>query len=134
MKVLASDHCVAILRGHLDLRDWVTPVEPLGVTAVSVGELMHGAHKSARTHETMARLSVLLAALVILPYDEAAARQFGRTKAELERVGAEIGDLDLQIASIALARGVPLVTHNRRHFERVPDLAIEDWLEQGDDA
>jgi tRNA(fMet)-specific endonuclease VapC len=131
MKILDSDHCVAILRGHLDLRDRVTPVEPLGVTAISVGELMHGVHRSAHKQENMARLSVLLAALVILPYDEAAARQFGRTKAALERIGAAIGDLDLQIAGIALARDVPLVTHNRRHFARVLGLNIEDWLEAG---
>jgi tRNA(fMet)-specific endonuclease VapC len=129
MKILDSDHCVAILRGHLDLREWVAPTEPLGVTAVTVGELTHGVYKSVRREENLARLSVLLAAVIVLPYDEAAARQFGRTKAELECVGAAISDLDLQIASIALARGVSLVTHNRRHFERVPDLNIEDWLE-----
>ena len=129
MKILDSDHCVAILRGRLDLRKWVVPVESLGVTAVSVGELVHGVHRSVRRDENLARLSVLLAALVILPYDEGAAHQFGRIKAGLERDGIAIGDLDLQIAGIALARGVPLVTHNRRHFERVPDLIIEDWLE-----
>ena len=39
------------------------------------------------------------------------------------------GQLDLQIASIALEHAVPLVTHNHRHFQRVPGLAIEDWLE-----
>ena len=131
MKILDSDHCVAILRGQLDLRDWTTPSEVLAVTAISVGELMHGAFKSAQPDENVARLSVLLAALTILPYDEASARQFGRVKAELEREGTVIGDLDLQIAGIALARGIPLMTHNRRHFERIPSLVIEDWLDQG---
>jgi tRNA(fMet)-specific endonuclease VapC len=128
MKILDSDHCVALLRGHLDLRGRVTPTERLAVTAISVGELMHGVYKSAQIDKNLARLGVLLAAVVLLPYDEAAARQFGRTKAELERTGQKLGDLDLQIASIALARDVPLVTHNRRHFERVPDLVTEDWL------
>jgi tRNA(fMet)-specific endonuclease VapC len=132
MKILDSDHCVAILCKQLDLRDWVLATESLGVTSVSVGELMHGVYRSARRDENLARLSVLLAALVILPYGEAAARQFGRIKAGLERESAVIGDLDLQIASIALARGSALVTHNRRHFERIPHLLIEDWLEQGD--
>jgi tRNA(fMet)-specific endonuclease VapC len=131
MRVLDSDHCIAILREQLDLRDWVPSVESLAVTAVSVGELMHGVYKSARRQENLARLSVLLAALVILPFDEAAARQFGRIKAELERDGSTLGDLDLQIASIAVARGISLITHNQRHFQRVPDLITEDWLEQG---
>jgi tRNA(fMet)-specific endonuclease VapC len=103
MKILDSDHCVALLRGHLDLRGRVTPTETLAVTAVSVGELVHRVFRSSRVDENLARLSVLLAAVAVLPYDEAAARQFGRTKAELERTGNKLGDLDLQIASIALA-------------------------------
>jgi tRNA(fMet)-specific endonuclease VapC len=129
VKILDSDHCVALLRGHLDLRGRVSPTEELAVTAVSVGELAHGAHKSSRADENLARLDVLLAAVTILPYNEGAARQFGRLKAELERAGIGLSDLDLQIASIGLQYAAPLATHNRRHFERVPDLAVEDWLE-----
>jgi len=128
VRILDSDHCVALLRGRLDLRDHITPDEELAVTAISVGELTHGAHKSARALENLARLDVLLAAVTILPYDEGAARRFGLLRAELERTGKRLNDLDLRIASIALAHGIPLVTHNRHHFERIPGLAIEDWL------
>jgi tRNA(fMet)-specific endonuclease VapC len=128
VKVLDSDHCVALLRGHLDLRGRVGPTEELAVTAISAGELAHGAYKSSRVTENLARVDVLLAALTILPYDEWAARKFGRIKAELELAGNRLSDLDLQIASVALQHDVPLVTHNRRHFERVPGLVIEDWL------
>ncbi len=129
MRILDSDHCVALLRGMLDLRDHVAPDETLAVTAISVGELVHGAYKSARTMDNLTRLDVLLAAVEILPYDDNAARQFGRLKAALEQTGQLLADLDLQIASIALLSNVPLVTHNRRHFERVPGLVVEDWLE-----
>lgn len=73
-------------------------------------------------------LPLQLAAVSVLPYDERAANRFGRLKAELERTGDTPGDLDLQIASIALDRGAPLLTHNQRHFRRVPGLALEDWL------
>jgi tRNA(fMet)-specific endonuclease VapC len=129
VKVLDSDHCVALLRGRLDLRVRVAPSEELALAAISVGELTHGAFKSARTADNLAKMDVLLAAVAILPYNEEAARRFGRTKADLERAGMRLSDLDLQIASIVLEYDVPLVTHNRRHFERVPGLAIEDWLE-----
>lgn len=43
------------------------------------------------------------------------------------RSGKPIGPNDLLIAAIALARGVTLVTHNTREFERVEELALEDW-------
>ena len=128
MKILDSDHCVALLRGKLDLRGRVSPLEELAVTAVSVGELAHGAHKSARAADNLARLDVLLAALAVLPYDEAAGREFGALKARLEGSGERLSDLDLQIAAIALRFTAPLLTHNRHHFERVPGLVLEDWL------
>ena len=38
-----------------------------------------------------------------------------------------IGPLDTQIAAIVLAHNLTLVTHNTRHFKRVPNLTIEDW-------
>ncbi len=128
MKILDTDHCGASLRGKLNLDDHVLPTEELAVTTISVAELTHGAHKSARTSENLARLDVLLSSISILPFDERAARRFGALKAELERGGMMVGDLDLQIASIALENSITLVTHNRQHFERVRQLEIEDWL------
>ncbi len=129
MRILDSDHWVALLRGRLVLQGRVPPDEELAITVISVGELVHGAHKSSRTAENLARLAVLLATVTVLFYDEASARRFGLVKSDLERAGTPLSDLDLQIACIALQHNVPLVTHNRRHFERVSGLAIEDWLE-----
>lgn len=128
MKILDSDHCVALLRGQLNLAAHISPQEELAVSAISVAELTHGAHKSARAVENLARLDVLLATLIGLTFDERAARRFGALKADLERAGKPISDLDLQIASIALENDASLVTHNRQHFERVAGLVIEDWL------
>ncbi len=129
MKLLDSDHWVALLRGRLSLDAYVSPDELLAITAISVAELMHGASKSARREENIARLDILLATLVILPFDEAAARRFGALKADLERTGSRLADLDLQIASIALSQGIPLITHNTRHFARIPGLQLDDWLD-----
>jgi tRNA(fMet)-specific endonuclease VapC len=131
MKILDSDHCVAILRAQLDLTGRVSPDEELGITSISVGELVHGATKSQRAADNLARLDVLLAALTILPYDEWSARRFGQLKARLEQDGEIVSDLDLQIASIALDQEAPLITHNQKHFYRLKDLAgliLEDWL------
>ena len=131
MKVLDSDHCVAILRAKLDLVGHASTDEELAITAISVGELVHGAAKSQRTNENLARLDVLFAALTVLPYDEWSARRFGQLKARLEQAGEAVSDLDLQIASVALEHGAILVTHNQKHFARLANiagLAIEDWL------
>lgn len=35
---------------------------------------------------------------------------------------------DLEIAAIAMANKLTLVTGNLRHFSRVRELAVENWL------
>jgi tRNA(fMet)-specific endonuclease VapC len=128
MKVLDTDHCIAILRNRLDPRDHALFEDQLAATTVSLGELAHGAHRSARTKENMDLAEGMLSTVTLLPFDEASARIFGEIKAKLEIAGNVIEDLDLQIASIALRHNASLVTHNQRHFKRVPNLTLEDWL------
>jgi predicted nucleic acid-binding protein len=67
MKILDSDNCIALLRGRLGLWERVAAREELAAIAISVGELVHGAHKSARAAENLTRLDVPLAALTVLP-------------------------------------------------------------------
>ncbi len=66
MIVLDTDHCVAILRGKLDPRTRVTASETLAVTAVTVAELTHGAHRSSRAADNLMRVDALLAAVNVL--------------------------------------------------------------------
>jgi predicted nucleic acid-binding protein len=53
-------------------------------------------------------------------------------RGHLERDGQRLSDLDLQIASIAMEIGAPLVTHHIKHYARLADigpLKLEDWLQ-----
>jgi len=63
------------------------------------------------------------AAAPVLPFDAAAAAIFENLVARRVRIGR----MDLRIASIALSRGMIVVTRNARDFGQVPDLQIEDW-------
>ncbi len=67
-------------------------------------------------------MAELLAALPCLPLDEAADRA-AAVRRKLVGDGIDIGMGDSLIAGIVLAhRGI--LTRNRRHFERVPDLSL----------
>lgn len=102
--------------------------DELGVTIITVAELWFGAHKSARPAVTRREMNAFLDPLEVLPFDRDAAETYARSRLALERMGRPIGERDLLIASIALARGLAVVTHNVSEFGRVPGLKTEDWL------
>ena len=100
-------------------------------SSITLGELLYGAYRFPdRAATLLERIeAVIRPNLPVLPFDAAAARRYGETRAYLEGHGTPMGDADLRIASIALARGLTLVTGNVRHFRRVPNLEVENWLE-----
>ena len=51
---------------------------------------------------------------------------FGDIRVDLAGKGTPIGPYDLQIAAIAIANNLTLVTHNTNEFSRVPDLQLVD--------
>lgn len=57
-------------------------------------------------------------------------KTFAKTRAYLEQNGIRLEDLDIFIAAIALDMDYTLVTHNPRHFSRIPYLKIEDWVQE----
>jgi tRNA(fMet)-specific endonuclease VapC len=61
---------------------------------------------------------------VILPFDNRAAAEFRRLKA----LKVRIGTMDLRIACIALVHNATLITMNRRDYDKVPALHVEDWM------
>lgn len=107
---------------------------PLGLqltSSITLGELIHGAY---RLQNGRARLvgrieTILLANRTILPFDADAARRYGQIRADLERQGTPIGDPDVRIAATALVHNLIVVTGNMRHFQRVPDLVVENWIQ-----
>lgn len=107
------------------------PPEEQCTSAINLGELLYGAYRLGRTSKVLleALEKRLLPNLPIIPFDTEAAYQYGRTRAELERLGIVIGDADLRIAAIALSRGITVVSGNTRHFRSIPGLQTENWLE-----
>jgi tRNA(fMet)-specific endonuclease VapC len=105
----------------------VPPLEQF-TTAITMGELLYGAARrdSKKLNEQVRNL--IRGALTILPFDESAAEVYGPLRAQLESTGESLAEPDLRIASIALSRDLTVVTGNTRHFARVPDLTVENWL------
>ena len=105
--------------------------EEICISAITYAELMHGVEKSMAVEKNRVAMSLFLSPITILQFDERAAEEYGRIKAELEKKVTPIGPMDTLIAGHARSSGLILVTNNTREFSRVVGLAVEDWrLEQ----
>jgi tRNA(fMet)-specific endonuclease VapC len=129
MIVLDSDHCVFLLRGRADVVSAFEAhrEEEPAISIISVGELYYGALRSAHPDRNVATCRALFEQLTILYLDERIMLQFGRLKATLADRGQRLPDPDLLIAATAIESQSLLVTHNTKHFRRVPELRVEDW-------
>lgn len=129
--MLDTDTCIGLIRQRsasaikkLGSRS----IGQVGISSITLSELAYGAARSQAPERSRAALDEFLLPLVVAPYDDAAAFAYGEIRATLANAGTPIGPLDTLIAAHALALDVTLVTHNRREFERVPALRVDDWL------
>ena len=100
------------------------------ISSVSLMELIVGAEKSLQVERNLRAIEGFTARLVVLPYDVGAANHTGQIRADLERKGTPVGAYDYMIAGHARSQGLIVVTNNRREFDRVPGLRVEDWTAQ----
>ena len=71
---------------------------------------------------------VILPSLPILPYESKSAVIHAGLRAKLEAKGKPIGFVDTQIASIAIANNLVLVTRNIKDFKNIKGLELENWF------
>lgn len=119
------DTSVVIDLEHLDVD--VLPAE-VAVSSLTMAELAAGPHATADADERgrrQDRLQRAEAAFDPLPFDNDAARAYGRVFAAVSAAGRTARGtraVDLLIAATALAAGLPLYTRNGRDFEALDDL------------
>lgn len=96
----------------------------LAVSIISYGEIFEGAFHSSDPEIHLAMFRRFLSGFNVLGLDVSVMEVFARTRAQLRRQGNLIPDMDLLIAATALSYDLILMTNNRRHFTRVPDLRL----------
>ena len=100
--------------------------DQFGLSVTVLGELYYAIYASQQREENLRRLHSLLRALILWPFDELTAEVFGRIQAEQKAKGLPIPPLDAQIAAVARAHDLVLLTADR-HFQFVAGLTIENW-------
>lgn len=128
--MLDTNICIYLMRRRApELTDrFEARADRIFISSITLAELNFGVMRSPQRAREEARMAELLARVDVLPFDALAAAQYGLVRADLEQRGQPIGPLDTLIAAHALAEGMTLVTNNRREFDRVAALAVEDWF------
>ena len=101
------------------------PMPDVAVSAITEAELHYGVARLGQS-QLEKLVTEFLLRLTILPWDSTSAQEYGRLRADLEREGQPMGNLDLMIAAQAMALDLILVT-NDQAFQRIKRLRIENW-------
>jgi tRNA(fMet)-specific endonuclease VapC len=128
--MLDTDTCSYILKRSHPLvlkRLQSVSVNDVCMSVITKAELLYGVEVSPRRAQDAAALAAFLPYVDAVAFDEDAARHYADIRADLKRRGAMIGANDLFIAAHARALGLTLATNNTAEFERVSDLAVENW-------
>lgn len=100
---------------------------PVCTSAVCLAEILQGLEQRGSEKYWRRYKELLMGRYPVLPFDEHAARHFGRLSAELKASGQTRPVVDLLIAATSVAHGLTVVTLNSRHFAGIPGLRVEDW-------
>jgi tRNA(fMet)-specific endonuclease VapC len=140
--VLDTDHISLALRGNLLVRQRMAQYSLQAVTnvinVITVQETFNGwvselnlpnsgREKMLWQYHQLVLATELFGKVPVLEFDAAAYDCYVTLLDQNPTLRKNRLRNDMRIASIALANGATIVTRNRRDFELVPDLKIEDW-------
>ena len=121
--------CIALIKQVPSVVEHIRKVgvSECKISDLTLGELYFGAFKSGRKEHFD---DVIEINKLFEQYPTTySMREYGDVRWQLERIGQRIDSIDLLIGVTALHEDLTLVTGNVKHFERIPGLRIENWME-----
>jgi tRNA(fMet)-specific endonuclease VapC len=118
------------MRGDKKVIDRIKKYTPadLSLSTITLAEILYGIEKSpVKKKDRRLKIGKISSILDLYSFDESAAGKYAVIRTQLEREGRVISERDTQIASIAMANKLTVVTHNVREFDRIDKLRVEDW-------
>ena len=131
---LDTNICIYFLKGlHNSVKTRLMAKHPdeIRICSIVKAELLYGAEKSAKRKENLKKVEEFLLPYSIIPFGEEDSAVYAKIRARLDKAGSPIGPNDLLIASTVLTHEACLVTNNVSEFNRVEDLHLENWTENG---
>ena len=133
--LLDTNIIIYYLKGmYPQIGEWFrhTPASDIYVSTITVAELEYGARGSNNYEKNMSTYRQFISAFQIVDFDVDAAICYGDIRNNLKNKGIPIGANDMHIAASALSKGLVVLTHNSREFERVDNLVVFDPCEDSE--
>ncbi len=127
MNYLVDTDVVAnALKGRAEEVTLLTNLSPQGlaISLITYGEIYDGIYYGRDPQANELIFQQFLRWVDVLPLNRTLMRQFARIRGYLRRSGQSIPDPDLLIAATAIHHNLMVVTHNTRHFSRIPNLTL----------
>ena len=107
-------------------RNYTTTHQQFTISIITRFEILRG-FKASGASAKLALFEQFCEANMVLPLSDEIVVTASDIYADLYRRGALISDADILIAATAITHGLVMVTDNEKHFDRIPDLQIENW-------
>ncbi len=124
MHLLDTNIMVGLLNRENAVIEGVGKLAHVSIPSTVLGELYFGALRSSMPEQNLAKLEVVAATSPVIACDAGTAKEYGRVKSELLRIGRPIPENDIWIAGLALQYDATLVTRDS-HFSHVSGLKLE---------
>lgn len=106
-----------------------TPKQKIFASDVSIAELTYGAVHSNNVKKHMEEPKIVQENFQVLPIPERWIDDYVEIRQALASQGVKAGDFDILIAVTARHYGLTVVTHNMKHFGKMPGIQCVDWVD-----
>jgi tRNA(fMet)-specific endonuclease VapC len=132
MIFLDTDILSYYFSGNAIIRDKLLKVVQSGnkicLTCINVYEILKGLkYRNNANKENLFR--AFLKHSTVCGFDDDSISHAANIYADLRSKGRTVGDADILIASIVISNGGILVSNNQKHYEDIPYLNLENWIE-----
>ena len=113
------------LRGDDDVVEVLRKSEQIGISVISIGELLSGFKGGGRENKNREELEIFLDSprVVVYPVDEDTSEFYAEIINNLREIGKPVPTNDVWIAAIAFQNGLKLYTKDI-HFKTIPGLSL----------
>lgn len=125
--MLDTNAIVEMLRGNRKIIEQIERhgIQNCFISEVTIAELYYGAVKSGNSKH-FEDIEIVESLFQIVP-QYPSFLNYAKIRHHLTSMGLGVDTFDMLIGASAVQGKYVLVTHNQKHFSRIPELQIVDW-------